>query len=331
MNLFKYISFVSAIMFLAVACLQVVHSQEAAVYAKHYIYEQFVNPAITGRDRYPLVNISHKRSWIGTKNAPGSTCAGGSFRLGNIGFYTPSMMLNKTGFLARDRMGFGGFIMTEQNGALSQLYASGTWAYFVPFNASRTTELSFGLSAQMNHFGVKEELLDPLDAGDPALSGLDKLPYHVDGSFGVYFHTEQFHAGGSVNELFHQDSPLDDSRYYRNRMDFTFQAGYKFYLKYFDLEPSVYIARIDADPLYIYSRIKVFLRQYNWLAVSFKSTKNLAIMAGFRMGRLHIAYAYEHSITGMSSYFSGSHEIMLGLNIGLFEPEGLRKTTGKKP
>jgi len=47
------------------------------------------------------------------------------------------------------------------------------------------------------------------------------------------------------------------------------------------------------------------------------------------VGRLHLAYGYEHSISSMSNYFSGSHEIMLGLNIGLFEPEGIRKTSRK--
>jgi type IX secretion system PorP/SprF family membrane protein len=317
------------------ACLvsfsTVIRGQVSPVYSKHYNYEQFINPAITGRDRYPLVNISHKRNWIGTQNAPSTTCAGGSFRLGEFGFYTPTKMLNKSRLLSKDRMGFGGFLMNEQNGPLSQFYASVTYAYFVPLNPNRTTELSFGLSAQLQHCGVNEELLDPNEPGDPELAGLDKLPYTGDGSFGIYFHTGQFHAGGSINELFHTNSTLDDSRYYNNSMDFFFQTGYKFYLHYFDLEPSIFLARIDRDPIYHYSQLKLFYQHYNWLAIGYKSTKSLMVSLGFRVGRLHLAYGYEQSVSSLSHYFSGSHEVMLGLNIGLFEPEGIRKTAKRKP
>jgi len=306
-------------------------AQVSPLYTKHYNYEQFVNPAITGRDRYPLVNISHKRNWIGTKNAPSTTCAGGSFRLGEFDFYTPTMMLNKTNFVSKDRMGFGGLLINEQNGPVNHFFSSVTYAYFIPLNQNRTTELSFGLSAQLKHVRVNEQLLDPVDPGDPELANLDHQPLIADGGFGVYFHTRQFHAGGSVNELFHTNSPLEDSRYTSNVLDFFFQSGYKFYLKRFDFEPSVFVARIDKDPLYHYTQLKVFYQNYNWLSVAYKSTKAIFIALGFRIGRLHLAYCYEQSISSLSNYFSGSHEIMLGLNIGLFEPEGIRKTVKRKP
>lgn len=308
-----------------------ISGQVSPVYSKHYNYEQFINPAITGRDRYPLFNISHKRNWIGTENAPNSTCAGGSFRLGTFSFYTPTMMLNKTNFISRDRMGFGGLLIMEQNGPLSQFYATAAYAYFVPLNPNHTTELSFGLSAQLQHCNVNERLLDPLHPGDPELANLDHLPYTADGGFGIYFHTKQFHAGGSINELFHTGSPLDDSRYFSNSTDFFFQTGYKFYLRNIDLEPSVFLARIDRDPVYHYTQLKLFYQNYNWLSIGYKSTKNLLLALGFRVGRLHLAYAYEQSVSSLSNYFSGSHEVMLGINIGLFEPEGIRKTAKRKP
>jgi type IX secretion system PorP/SprF family membrane protein len=240
------------------------------------------------------------------------------------------MMLNRGRFLSRDRMGFGGFVMMQQNGPLTQFYSSLTYAYFVPLNNSRTSELSFGLSAHLKHSGVNEDLLDPNEPGDPALANLNDLPYHADGDFGVYFHTKQFHIGCSFNELFRTQSPLEDNRYYSNRTDLFFQTGYKFYLRRFDLEPSVFLARTDKDPLYLYAQIKAFYKSYNWLAIAYKSSGTLTMSVGFRVGRLHLAYGYEHSITSMGKSFSGSHEILLGLNIGLFEPEGIRKTSGRK-
>ena len=307
-----------------------IRAQNNPVYSKHYSFEQFVNPAITGRDRYPFLNLSYKKYWIGTENSPAQACIGGSFRLGHFGFYTPTMMLNKGKLLSKNRMGFGGFMMHDKNGPLTAFYASLTYAYFIPLNYNSTTELSFGLSAQLSHYSINQSLLEPNDPGDPELANLDKIPLIGDGGFGVYFHTKQFYAGASANELFQSRNPLEDESFYKNKRDFFFQTGYKFYLKQFDFEPSVFIGKIDNDPLYYYGQVKAYYQNYNWLAIAYRSTKTMAISLGIRVRRMHIAYIYEQSISKMSSYFSGAHEIMLGLNIGLFEPEGIRKTVKVK-
>ena len=109
-------------------------SQSSPVYYHHYNYEQFVNPAITGRDHYPLVSLSHKKFWIGTENSPAVTCFGGSFRMGQYNFYTPTKMLNKGWWLSKSRMGLGGLIIYEQNGPLKIVYGSANYAYFIPLN-----------------------------------------------------------------------------------------------------------------------------------------------------------------------------------------------------
>lgn len=113
-------------------------AQDNPVYSKHHNYEQFVNPAITGRDRYPFLNLSYKKYWIGTENSPGQTSLGGSFRLGHFNFYTPTMMLNKDKILSKNRMGFGGFMMYDKNGPLATFFATISYAYFIPLNQNST-------------------------------------------------------------------------------------------------------------------------------------------------------------------------------------------------
>ncbi len=304
-----------------------IFGQNSPVYSKHYNYEQFVNPAITGRDRSPFLNFSYKKYWVGTEDSPSQTSLGGSFRLGHFDFYTPNMMLNKGKLLSKNRMGMGGFMMYDKDGPLANFYASLTYAYFVPLNYNSTTELSFGLSAQLSHYSVNYSLLEPNDPGDPELETLEKIPLIADGSFGVYFHTKQFYAGGSVNELFKSKNPLENESYYKNKRDFFVQTGYKFYLKQIDLEPSIFAGKIDNDPLYFYGQLKAYYQNYNWLAIAYRSTKSILVSLGIRVRRMHIGYIYEQSVSNMSHYFSGAHEIMLGINIGLFEPEGIKRTT----
>jgi type IX secretion system PorP/SprF family membrane protein len=304
-------------------------AQHSPVYDKHYNYEQFVNPAITGRDPYPYVNLANKKSFVGTDHSPNSTSLGGSFRWGFLNFYTHDMMLNKGQVLSKNRMGFGALILYEQNGPLAQLYLSGTYAYHIPFNRSQTSELSFGLSGQLRHYHINENLLDPADPGDPELMDLRGMPAKFDAGFGLYYHTKQFHVGASANELFGTESPIDNAEFVNNRADFFFQSGYKFYLRRFDLEPSGFLAIIDEEPLYYYTQLRVYYLNYNWLSLAYKSVKSITIAVGVRIGRMHLAYGYEQSVSEFSSFYSGWHELMLGLNIGLFEPEGLKKTVRK--
>lgn len=302
--------------------------QYSPEYYKHFSYEQVINPAVTGRDRYPFFNFSSKKYWLSSSNAPFEICAGGSFRLGYFNFYTPSMMLNKGRILSKDRMGFGAFIMYEQNGPLGYFIAEADYAYHIPLNKNSTTELSFGLSLQLTDYNVNQGILDPLDPDDVVLNSLDKLPVVIDGDFGIYFNTEQFFIGASVNDLLRQDYQLESGTN-RNKQDFFVQSGYKFYLRRFDLEPSLFLAQIDDEPLYYAGQLKAYYQHYNWVSIAYKSTQSLRLAIGIRVGRVHFVYAFEQSVSQMARYFSNSHEIMVGLNIGLFEPEGLRKTVGR--
>lgn len=305
-------------------------SQVSPLYSKHYNYEQFINPAITGRDKSPTVNLSHKQYWLGTKDSPYSTCLGGSMRLGTFDFYNPRMMLNRTKFFSRGRMGFGGMIMQEKDGPLSSYFAEFSYAYFVPLNHTNS-ELSFGISAQMLSYNVNRDILQPLQKDDPDLLNINENKIIPESGCGIYYHDLQFYAGASVNDLFLSKRPYNSGNIVPNKRDFFFQTGYKFYLKHYDMEPSLYLAKIDNKQLYYFNQVKFYYMNYNWLAIGYKSTKSFLVSLGFSVRRLYIAYAYEQNISDMGSYFNGSHEIMFGLNIGLYEPLGLRKKVGKKP
>ena len=301
-----------------------VNSQIPLYYAKHYNYEYAINPAITGRDYYPVVNLSHKKYWTGVQDAPSTTCLGATMRFGTYNFYTPKMLVNKSKLLSKSRMGIGGFIMHEKDGPLNYLHGSLNYSYFIPLGNS-ANQLSFGISAQVFHYGVNKSILRPLDEGDETLAELNSQKYIPEAGFGIYFHNDQFSIGASVNDMLLSDLSLTSSKNKYNKRDLFIHMGYKFFLKRFELEPSVMTAQIDEQPLYYYGRLKLYFLTYNWFAVSYKSVNALSYSVGLKFNRFHIAYIFEHSLTSMIKYYQGTHELMLGLNIGLYETEGLRK------
>jgi type IX secretion system PorP/SprF family membrane protein len=305
------------------------NAQSSPLYSKHYIYEQFINPAITGRDISPVLNLSHKQYFFGVKGSPYSTCLGGSFRLGIFDFYTPQKMLNRTGFFSKGRMGFGGLLLQEKDGPLNTYFAELSYAYFLPLKR-QNSELSFGLSGQIFNYHINKNILVPLDPGDQQILNYENNKLTPDAGCGIYYHDLQFYAGVSINDLFLSNRTLSGNRVMPNKRDYFFLTGHKFFLKRFEMEPSLYLALIDDKPVYYFSQLKFYYMNYNWIAVGYRSAGSLLFSLGVHLHRFYVAYAYEQSISGMSSYFSGSHEIMFGMNIGLFEPLGLRKTNKRR-
>lgn len=316
-----------AIYFLIGTMSKGIIAQPAYENSKYYSYEQVMNPAATGRDRYPFFNFSSKKYWIGTPDSPFEVCMGGAFRLGRYNFYKPNMLLNKGSFTSRERMGGGGFMMFDQNGPLQYLVGELEYAYHLPLDASGTTELSLGLALNISNYNINTNLLDPLDPGDLVLANLNKQKPLLDGGFGIYFNTEQLFVGSSVKNILGTKMFPNDPQ--KGTKDYFVNGGYKFFLHYFDLEPSMVIAYAEGTPFYS-SQIKAYYRDYNWLSLSYMSTNTIRLALGFRVGRIHVAYAFEQSVSKMANYFSNSHELMLGLNIGLFEPAGLRKTIKRR-
>jgi type IX secretion system PorP/SprF family membrane protein len=240
------------------------------------------------------------------------------------------MMMNKTRLLSKNRLGFGAFVMHESNGPLTFFSAKFTYAYFLPLSSYNLSELSFGISLELSQYNINENELIPLDEGDPELAGISNSYFFPESGFGVYYHNEQFQIGFSVNELFQTKLPYNDTKTTDNSRDLFFQSGYKFYLKRFELEPMIFAAKINNRPLYFYNQVKLYYQNYNWVAVAYKSTNSITTSVGFRLRRVFFAYAYECNISRLQKYFGGSHEIMLGLNIGLFEPGGIKKTVKVK-
>ena len=300
------------------------HSQVPPFYNKYYNYEYAINPAITGRDYYPVVNLSHKKYWFGTPGSPYTICLGGTMRLGTFNFYNPTMMLNKSNFLSKGRMGLGGFIMHEKDGPLSYLHGSINYAYFIPLDKGRQY-LSFGLSAQLFYYSVNESLLNPLDKGDERLLHLNDHKCIPEAGFGVYYHNSQLSAGVSVNDLLLYDVSLTSSDLYKNKRDVFGQLGYKFFLKYFELEPTVFTALIDESKMFFSGQLKLYYQRYNWISACYKSTNTMSYALGFKINRVSAAYVFEHSVSSMIKYYSCAHEVMLGVNIGLYQAEGLKK------
>ena len=296
-------------------------SQVSPLYSMNYEYGQFINPAITGAQKTPIIDISRQQYWIGNPQSPNTTCAAFSARLGAFNFYDPRMLLNRSNIFSSGRMGVGGLIMQSNDGPLSSYCMVASYAYYLPLNMSGR-ELSLGLSSQFLNYSVNNSLLSPMDQGDPELKQPGHSKILPEPGCGIYYHDEQLFIGAGVDNFFKSYTDYNSSKpKYR---DFNFQSGYRFFLKYCDLEPSVFITKTDIMPALYYAQLKLYWN-LNWFTIGYNSSQAMLASLGVTVQRFYISYIFQQNFNQLGNYFGSSNELMIGINIGHFEPNRIIK------
>ena len=140
--------------------------------------------------------------------------------------------------------------------------------------------------------------------------------------FGLYYYTDRFYAGFSVNHLtkhrlnFDQLTNTDD--YYLRRHLF-FTTGYAFELKNkIILKPSILVKYADQSPINADINLNALFLEKVWLGVGIRNLSSLNFLVDFNVtDYLRIGYAYDLTLNKVNTYSNGSHELLLGFDFNL--------------
>jgi len=306
------------IAFFAFMCLATqVKSQEEIVYDQYYFNYYLVNPAVAGAEQCAHFMLTGKFQWIGIEDAPATQTL--SFR---------TRMLKN--------VGIGAYLYNDKNGYSYRQGGQATFAYHIPLSEnsgyfmkerSIDRQLSFGISAKVNHYNFSSVIFDP-NSDDPVIynRGTDK-GFYFNANVGTYFLWDNFFAGVSATNLvptkmieFGSAEPV------RPLIAFAF-LGYDINInESMTIEPSVlYLMdtysnkKLDLNLKYMQTVPDNADFSY-WLQASYRQglddgnaqALSLSPMGGIRYRGFHLAYAYTLGLTGINRHNSGSHEIMLG-------------------
>ena len=91
--------------------------------------------------------------------------------------------------------------------------------------------------------------------------------------------------------------------------------------KPFDLQPSVLIRYADPAPLQWTAMLKGTINKRFWAGLIYRSDDAVGISLGAKIrDRFSVAYGYDYTLSRLSSYQAGSHEIMLSFVITKDKP-----------
>lgn len=294
----------------------------------YYLNEHIIFPASTGINYYPVVALSYRKQWTNIPFSPQTIIVSSNFRIGQFDFYTHKMMLNKSRFQNKERIGIGLCFKQDKNGPLSNTNFNLSYAYHMPFNWATA---SLGMDMSYNEIAINYSDLFTLDPNDPDLFSSEPNNRFIQSSVGIQVSNEVFFATLAVRNLL-KNNKLIESGFIRSKPDYYLYAGYTQNIKpVFTLEPSVLISMCDEMDVQWNSNIKLTYKSYNWISLSYYSSGIIQTNIIYNIiETFQVGYGCEIYLNNLSRGSYSGHRIYIGRNLGLRNLHGIRKNIKQK-
>jgi type IX secretion system PorP/SprF family membrane protein len=303
------------------AVLKIAAQGETPMYSQYMMNGFLFNPAIAGSEGYTSFNLTSRLQWLGISDAPRTYSISFQTRLLKRSYILKrNSVKQKTDFqpTRSGRVGIGAAVITDQTGAFNRTGMQFTYAYHIFMDNS---QLSFGLTG--NLYQYKYSLTAEQFANPTAVSGLLTVlnkPYYIaDANFGTYYLTENYYAGISVENIMQSALRLGNILMADSKLLRTYYLTGAYRIKYshdFDLEPS-FLGKFNERIAFIGDfGCKLYYKENYWFGLSVRTNKDFIAMLGVRYNKLFIGYAFDYGISNLTTYTTGSHELMLALKFG---------------
>ena len=273
-------------------------SQQLPISAMYPHNTSFVNPAEVGTIKGTQVQLAHRQQWMGFVGSPNTT------------FLSAQLQLNA-------KMGIGGNVTLDKIAFIQRINANASYSYKLLID--NKSKIRFGLSA-----GIMKGTLDlsTIQADDMSDIVLTSAPLKMtfDATFGMaYSFDKDLNIGISLPQLLGTKASLDvvDGSKYNLARHSNLYVSYKMKVdEQFEFIPLIMVrnAQRKNSQVEIFGNIK-----YNnklWGGIGHRSNSVFILNMGMQLiDKLSLTYAFEFSSSGVASNTSGTHEIMLSLNL----------------
>lgn len=282
----------------------VMWSQQDAQYTQYMYNMSVVNPAYT-TGNIGVVNLGalHRTQWVGANGAPKSS---------NIFAHTPINENVEVGFsLVNDNIGD---VVKENN-----LYAD--FAY--KLDLEENGKLSFGLKAGVTFFDVNFNGF-VLESGDVFTD--PDFAENINQSFlnfgaGVYYNTENYYVGLSIPAILNaKHLDRNNGKYQGTEQAHTYlTGGYVFEInELFKFKPAFMAKAVKGAPISLDLTANVLFDNKVEFGVGYRLDDAFSGMVNFKATpELRIGYAYDHTISNLGPFSSGSHELFILYNLDI--------------
>ncbi len=280
----------------------VAHAQQEVMISQYMFNGLLLNPAYAGSHPYVSGSLLHREQWTGIEGAPTTS------------------ILAIDGPLWNNKMGLGFTIAHDRIGISRDMEMAGHYAYRI--KTGEYGKLAFGLKAGISLYSARVSDLIYWDANDALYQ--QNISNEVVGKFGfgLYWYDDRSFVGVSVPTLYAADGSITTDA--TNAIDHYFtqhyylNAGHVFELNEdFDLKPSVLLKYQQQAPPEVDVNLNALYKDRFWLGIGYRTGDAVVGMIEYQVNPIfRVGYAYDMTTSLLKRYAGGSHEIMLGIDLG---------------
>ncbi len=308
------------------ACMYPLHSQQLPRFSQYYANEFLINPAVAGCDGRTIFNLGARKQWLGfSDNTPSSYIISAQGRLLKTGYTLKTGPKGGNSYhkAGKGRVGLGGIVYHDENGAIGRTGAQFSYAYHLFI---RNSQLSFGLTGNVFQYRINPELAQLKDPELDPLNGIiGKSTLVPDAGIGINYMKSNWHAGFSIMQIFQSKLKIGNSADYQNSEEIRLMRHYSILADYrytvvsnpnWELEPSTLILfnemlRIQAD-----LTLKAYFKRQYWFGLSGRTSGDIIFLIGAKFHKYYFGYSFDYGFKGISRYSMGSHEICFSVKLG---------------
>lgn len=278
-------------------CGSSLFAQQLPHFSQYYLNDFLLNPAVAGSRGYFEGMSTHRYQWEGITDAP---------RTYTLSVHGPSK--NK-------KMGFGGYVFTDNVGPTRRTGFNASYAYHIKIN--NKLKLGLGLNFGVLQFMIDASKITLRDANDDIITNGVQSTLVPDAGFGTYLYHDNYYFGFSAPQLLNMDVNFFDEG---NNPTGTLPAhffvtgGYKFrQIEDFIFEPIVFVKYVSPAPVQIEGTLRITYKDQIWISGSYRDKDAMVLSIGYIVNnRFTIAYAYDFTTTNLKNYNTGTHELAIG-------------------
>ncbi|OFY93278.1 MAG: hypothetical protein A3K10_17700 [Bacteroidetes bacterium RIFCSPLOWO2_12_FULL_31_6] len=278
-------------------------AQQDPQYSLYMFNPMGVNPGYAGSREVLSAVLVHRSQWIGLEGAP----------------VTQTLAINSP--LKNKNMGVGLQIVNDNIGPRTTQTLAATYAYRIKLGSGR---LAFGLRGGILNYHYNWDKIEYRDQEDAIPSTAEESFIIPTFDFGMYYNTSTFYLGLAADHLntaqFHllnkQDTSNSTARQYAN---ITGTVGKAFVINDNLVLKTSILLRATKTAGNIDLNASLLIKDKILFGITLR-TNALVVLTEINLSKnLRMGIAYDYDGTELSKYNSGSLEIFLGYDLGLFK------------
>lgn len=293
-------------------CTHKVSAQQDAQYSQYMYNQLYVNPATAGSTpKYIELGVTHRQQWLGYS---ASFDAGGSPTTTLAYVSVPVRMLHG---------GLGVYIQNDKLGPLNNFAAALSYAFHAEV---QNGTLSFGLQGGLYNMAIDFSSLRPRDAGDVIVERGNLSQMRPDFGAGFQITKKKYYVGVAMNHLARPSFDFGGVSASRLNIHTNITGGMNFDLTSdIALKPTA-IIRTDFNSFSAQASAIASYQDFFHLGVGMRSAfgvDDAIIFAGVNLLKdksLHLGYAFDYVVSGVTAKAPTSHELILRYRIPMQLP-----------